>query len=144
MSVHYFMESTRNHSPGHNYAHVGVMEKVDSLLGRYKTLHQGNPVRFPFDGANGARFRVSAVGLPRGGLYDIAGRWNADSGHVWHREGLEVDVNDQGNGQGAESVDGQAEMLRLCRTEALSLQLRPRKCIYHLGHYHITYPWVFR
>jgi hypothetical protein len=144
-SVHYFMERTRNHSPGHNYAHVGVMEKVDSLLARYKALHLGNPVRFPFEGANGARFRVSAVGLPRGGLYDVNGQWTpVPDGHQWHREGLEVDLNDRGNGQGAESARGQDAMFALCRTDVAASQYRPRKCIYHLGHYHITYPGVFR
>ncbi len=144
-SVHYFMEPTRNHSPGHNYAHAGVIVKVDSLLARYKALHRENPVRFPFDGANGARFKVSAIGLPRGGLYDVNGQWTpVPDGHQWHREGLEVDLNDRGNGQGAESVDGRVEILRLCRTDELSLQLRPRKCIYHFGHFHITYPGVFQ
>jgi hypothetical protein len=101
-------------------------------------------VRFPFEGVNGARFKVSAIGLSRGGLYDVNGRWNTADGHDWHREGLEVDLNDRRNGEGAESVDGRAEFLRLCRVDDLSPQLRPRKCIYHLGHFHITYPGVFR
>lgn len=143
-SVHYFMEPTRNHSPGHNYAHAGVIAKLDSLLSRYKALHVADPARYPFDGANGRRFRVTAVGLPRGGLYDVNGQWTpVPDGHNWHREGLEVDVNDRGNGQGAESVNGRSEMLRLCRSDELALQSRPRKCIYHFGHFHITYPGMF-
>lgn len=143
-STYYFMEPTRNHSPGHNYSHIGVMEKLDSLLATYKTENAVDPTAAPFDGLNSGRFRVTAVGLPRGGLYDVNGQWTSvPDGHDWHREGLEVDVNDRRNGQGAESSNGRDTMLKLCRSPDLAARLRPRKCIYHLGHFHITYPWGF-
>ncbi len=138
ITPNYFMASTRNHSPMHNYARRGVIEAVDSLLGLYRTRHRADAGgTYPFTGDNSGRFRIDAVGLPRGGLYDVNGLWNTVDGHNWHREGLEVDVNDRITGSGAESPAGRRAMLGLCTSPVLAV--RPRACLYHLGHFHITY-----
>ena len=138
ITPNYFMASTRNHSPMHNHARRGVIEAVDSLLGLYRTRHRADTGgKYPFTGDNGGRFRIDAVGLPRGGLYDVNGLWNTVDGHNWHREGLEVDVNDRITGSGAESLAGRRAVLGLCTSPLLAV--RPRACLYHLGHFHITY-----
>jgi hypothetical protein len=142
-TANYFMVRTRNHSPMHNYARQGVIEAVDSLLGLYREKHRSDSAAlYPFTGDNGGRFRIDAVGLPRGGLYDVNGRWNTADGHNWHREALEVDVNDRITGAGAETMRGRDALLALCRSELLPV--RPRRCIYHAGHFHITYGGVFQ
>lgn len=60
---------------------------------------------------NGGRFRIDAAGLSRGGLYDVNGRWNTADGHNWHREGLEIDINDRTTGAGAETMRGRDALL---------------------------------
>lgn len=138
-SAHYFIKPTSNHAPEDHYAQPGVIAVTDSLFSQWKALHALQPTTYPFIGVSG-QFSIDALALPNGGLFDIAGNWRPS--HFTHREGLDVDFNDVGNG-GAERPEAQRLMRRLC--QLMSYDGRPLECIYEgaatLGpHYHIYFP----
>lgn len=136
----YFLNPTGNHYPADAWAYAGVREVLEQMLADWFAGNLQSPDEYRFAGTHGRGrlFKVDAMALPLGGLYDWPGRWTTP--HRAHREGFDVDFNDNGP-SGAESVP--IKMLALCaRTrflnQAVSCGLEDASGANQ--HYHVDFP----
>jgi len=137
--AHYWILPTTNHKPDDNFAAIGVIGLTNGIFDGWAALHAQRPRIYPFAGYPGdghpGQFRIDAITLPYGGLYDVLGQWTTSPrGHQLHRKGLDVDFND-GPG-GAESVP--RAMAAFCaRREFWFNGLAPDCQVHAPQHYHI-------
>lgn len=92
---HFFYAGSQNHGTQDRYLQPGVLEVLNDVLGQWRELNRRDPDRHPMANAD-REFQIDAFSLPNGGLHDVAGTWGAGRiGHVLHRDGLDIDVNDR-------------------------------------------------
>ena len=114
------------------------------LFARYLELNRQFATQYPFIGDQG-RFLLTALGLPRGGLYDYKATWAPP--HASHREGLDVDFNDVTDGGAESGPTAERRMKRLC--EQVRYNGRALSCVLELPrqrgqHFHIDFERSFQ
>ena len=140
----YLIVPTSNHFPADSFAQAGVIEATADLFARYLELHRQFATQYPFIGDQG-RFIVTALGLPRGSLYDYKGTWAPPPAS--HREGLDVDFNDVSDGGAELGPTAERRMKRLC--EQVQYNGRALSCVLELPrqpgqHFHIDFERSFQ
>ena len=140
----YLIVPTSNHFPADSFAQAGVIEATMDLFARYLELNRQFATQYPFIGDQG-RFLLTALGLPRGGLYDYKATWAPP--HASHREGLDVDFNDVTDGGAESGPTAERRMKRLC--EQVRYNGRALSCVLELPrqrwqHFHIDFERSFQ
>lgn len=84
---HFFFLSSNLHSSNDFYMKPGALEVMERIWKSW--VDKGYPIK------PSRQFAITAATLVSGGLYDIDGNWlTTPRGHVWHRQGGDLDFDD--------------------------------------------------
>lgn len=125
--IHYVFEGSANsHFDTENYLAPGVIEHMEGLWGRYRELHEVDPVGYPMTGRH---FTVTGASVIWGGLFDINQDWA--NPHNTHRLGRDIDIDN------AAAEAAPAGLQELCSREAYVFEGIPTTCTAEGNHFHV-------
>jgi hypothetical protein len=84
--THHGFRPSDHHSSNDFYMAPGALDVMEQIWKAY--VDEGYPI------SSTKKFTITAAALVSGGLYDIVGNWSTDPGHVYHRQGGDMDFDD--------------------------------------------------
>jgi hypothetical protein len=83
---HFTFQSSSRHASNDFYMAPGAMDVMTQIWNAW--VNTKRPIM------PSKKFTITAATLISGGLYDIEGNWTTSPGHVWHRQGGDMDFDD--------------------------------------------------
>lgn len=138
--TNFTFQQSSNHGTDDRYLQPDVFRAISAAWAEYRAKPNAtHPM-------SNARFEVSAMSLPFGGLHDIQGRWTwAGFGHQQHKDGVDIDFNDasveDSMPTSPSSASPRAKMKAICQRQYYrvapddSIRL---DCQFHTNHFHLS------